>query len=175
MENQRVRLTKKLLKEALVDILRETPFNKVTISEICARAEINRTTFYKHYADETALYYEMESDMLKLLSENLGAGRDGQSSLTRLLCILRENRKVAAVMLNSDIDKDLSEKIFSLPEIVSQIKDRAKGNCPRFEELFFFICHGGYELVRHWVNEGCVTPPEEISELFSYITEKLIG
>ena len=46
MENQRVRLSKALLKEALVRLLETKPLDKITIYELCAEAQINRTTFY---------------------------------------------------------------------------------------------------------------------------------
>ncbi|MCD8205375.1 MAG: TetR/AcrR family transcriptional regulator [Clostridia bacterium] len=175
MENQRIRLTKRLLKDALIDILQGEAFGEVTISEICGRAGINRTTFYKYYADQSALYYDIEADLLRLLSESLGEGRDGESALTGLMYTLRENRKLAAVMLGGNIDEHLPEKIFSLPEIVSQIREKSRRECPRFDELYFFICHGGYELVRRWVNGGFTESPEEMSDLFEYITVRLMG
>jgi len=49
-ENQRVQLTKRLLKEALMKLLEEKPLEQINVSELCRVADINRATFYKHYA-----------------------------------------------------------------------------------------------------------------------------
>ena len=38
MENQRVRLSKMLLKNALIKLLKEKPLEKITIYELCAEA-----------------------------------------------------------------------------------------------------------------------------------------
>lgn len=51
----RVRRTHKLLWEALMADLSERPFEEVTVKDICERAMVHRTTFYKHYEDKYAL------------------------------------------------------------------------------------------------------------------------
>ena len=68
-ENQRVRLTKLMLKDALVDLLEKTPLQQITITEICERAEINRTTFYKYYSSECDLYDDIENDFITILEK----------------------------------------------------------------------------------------------------------
>ncbi len=51
----RIRRTHKLLWEALMEELSERTIEEITVSEICARAMVHRTTFYKHYEDKYAL------------------------------------------------------------------------------------------------------------------------
>jgi AcrR family transcriptional regulator len=51
----RVRRTRKLLWEALMALLSERAFEEITVKEICERAMVHRTTFYKHYEDKYAL------------------------------------------------------------------------------------------------------------------------
>lgn len=51
----RVRRTHKLLWEALMAELSEQAFEKITVKDICERAMVHRTTFYKHYEDKYAL------------------------------------------------------------------------------------------------------------------------
>lgn len=43
--------SKKLISEALVDLLQEKPLDKITVTDVVNRAQINRGTFYAHYAD----------------------------------------------------------------------------------------------------------------------------
>jgi AcrR family transcriptional regulator len=51
----RVRRTHKLLWEALMAELSVRPFEEVTVTDICERAMVHRTTFYTHYEDKYAL------------------------------------------------------------------------------------------------------------------------
>ena len=41
-ENQRVKLTKKLLKQSLLDIMDKKPVGSISVIELCEKAEINR-------------------------------------------------------------------------------------------------------------------------------------
>ena len=49
-ENQRITLTKRLLQEALLLMLRDESINKISVRDLCEKAGINRTTFYNHYS-----------------------------------------------------------------------------------------------------------------------------
>lgn len=51
----RVRRTRKLLWEALMAELSVRPFEEISVTDICERAMVHRTTFYKHYEDKYAL------------------------------------------------------------------------------------------------------------------------
>ena len=48
-ENQRIILTKRLLKEAFLEMFKTTPIDKIHIRTLCDNAGINRSTFYKYY------------------------------------------------------------------------------------------------------------------------------
>lgn len=50
--NQRTRLSKILLKNALMDLLGEKgSVTKISVRELCERADLNRSTFYAHYSE----------------------------------------------------------------------------------------------------------------------------
>ena len=61
----RVRYTRKVIRDAFLDILKEKPVSKITVKEICDQAEINRGTFYKHYRDCYDLLHHIEEDGLQ--------------------------------------------------------------------------------------------------------------
>jgi AcrR family transcriptional regulator len=48
----RIRRTYKLLFEALIALLKERSFEKISVTDICERAMVHRTTFYKHFEDK---------------------------------------------------------------------------------------------------------------------------
>ena len=45
-------ITKKALAEALKEVMEEKPFSKISISDICERCDMNRKSFYYHFADK---------------------------------------------------------------------------------------------------------------------------
>lgn len=62
----RVRRTRKLLWEALLAEMSERAFEDITVTDICERAMVHRTTFYKHYEDKYAL---LEQGMRQMYDE----------------------------------------------------------------------------------------------------------
>ena len=53
--NRRRRYTLSVIREAFFSLLAEVGFAKMTVADICRRADINRGTFYLHYEDKFAL------------------------------------------------------------------------------------------------------------------------
>ncbi len=51
----RVVRTRRRLQEALLELARERPPSEISVSDIAERAEVNRSTFYQHYADRDTL------------------------------------------------------------------------------------------------------------------------
>lgn len=54
-EDLRVKRTKKLLADALKDLMSEKPFEKIKVVDICERALVHRATFYAHFEDKYQL------------------------------------------------------------------------------------------------------------------------
>ena len=72
-EDRRVRKTKKAIHDVFCEMAKEKKLNEITIKELCARADINKSTFYLHYRDiydlagiiQTALV----SDICEIINE----------------------------------------------------------------------------------------------------------
>ena len=47
--------SKRLIREALVTMMRQKPFEKITITDIVKTADINRGTFYVAYSSDTKI------------------------------------------------------------------------------------------------------------------------
>lgn len=67
----RVVKTRLIIRNALFELMSEKPLSKITISEICARAMINRKTFYRHYRCTDDVITELENEILNEFSEIL--------------------------------------------------------------------------------------------------------
>ncbi len=52
---RRVRMTKKLIKDAYLELPESSPSEKISVTDICKVADVNRSTFYMYYEDTIAL------------------------------------------------------------------------------------------------------------------------
>lgn len=68
-EDMRKKRTKKALKEAIISLLETTSIDKISVIDICDKANINRVTFYTHYKDKYELIHEVFEDVLKIIDQ----------------------------------------------------------------------------------------------------------
>jgi len=78
----RIRRTHKLLFDALTLLLSEKSFDNITITDICEKAMVHRTTFYKHFEDK----YHLLDSLISQLVQNLK-----KKALNRLQLIIQGN------------------------------------------------------------------------------------
>ena len=64
----RIIKTKKAIKTAFLNLLKENKYHNITISAISETALINRKTFYAHYETKDELYADVIEDALRVLS-----------------------------------------------------------------------------------------------------------
>ena len=64
-EDRRTRYTRQVIKEAFLKLLEEKEYPKITVTEICRLAEINRGTFYLHYYDTADVLDDILNEILK--------------------------------------------------------------------------------------------------------------
>ena len=113
MENQRIRLTKRMLKEALAELLADKPIDRITVYELCSRAQINRTTFYKYYGSQFDLMEDMQSDFLKELENSLHE-KEQPMSLLSILTYIDTHRASCTALLQSAADNGFLERVIPL-------------------------------------------------------------
>jgi AcrR family transcriptional regulator len=65
--DMRVRRTYKFLWDALTSLMRDKDFDSISVTDICERAMVHRTTFYKHYEDKNGLLFHGIQDELSTL------------------------------------------------------------------------------------------------------------
>lgn len=63
-EDRRIQKTTNLLREALVSLIAEKPYDSIVVKEILDRANVGRSTFYTHFRDKDDLLISGIHDML---------------------------------------------------------------------------------------------------------------
>lgn len=69
-EDLRVRRTRKMIQEALIELTVEKGYPNITVQDIADRAMVNRSTFYRHYLDKDDLLAQCMDEVTALTSED---------------------------------------------------------------------------------------------------------
>lgn len=64
--DRRTVMTKGMIKDALLELLQNTAYEKITVTALCRQAEITRATFYLHYNNIDDVLNELLDDALRL-------------------------------------------------------------------------------------------------------------
>lgn len=75
-ENVRVRRTRTLLRQALVELIEERGFDRVTVGQITERAMVSRAAFYRNYRDKYQLVEEIFDEAAAALIDKTGGDSD---------------------------------------------------------------------------------------------------
>ncbi|MCC8107214.1 MAG: TetR/AcrR family transcriptional regulator [Clostridiales bacterium] len=85
--------TKKIIIQAVMELLNERSFTKITVKDIVERCGINRNTFYYHFRDITdVMEFAFKREMDRIMETHLEADNvfDG---LLQIVELLQENRR----------------------------------------------------------------------------------
>lgn len=171
MENQRIRLTKRLLKDALLELLREKPLRDLAVSELCARAGINRTTFYHHYGSPADVLEDVEREHVGAIRGQLsGYPADIESLAARVEVIctyLRAHGEETKLLFDSAADvSHFALALFSATGEADMRDSLLVGYDDDTKRLLStYLTHGIYSLVRQWLLEDVPKTPAEIGRL----------
>ena len=65
----RVFRTRRMIKEAFVELMEKKGFEAITVKDITTRARINRGTFYAHYEDKFDLMNKYQEEIMTEMAE----------------------------------------------------------------------------------------------------------
>ena len=176
-ENQRVMLTKRLLKESLIRLMEEKEIQKISVSELCRDAGINRVTFYNHYTSPQDLLREMERELVAEIHNLIKQKRLDQSPKIKerieVTCdYLNRNRKVAKLIFkNNTADSKFTDELFRVPKIWDKmcLKLSAAYGEEGKDLLTTFITRGTYSVIQKWLLNDMNKTPHEMGEIINAI------
>lgn len=172
--------TARRMAEALVALMEKKDFQYISVKEICAKAEVNRSTFYLHY--ETIA--DLLADAVEMIHErfhNSIPDADVRSSaisyqprselffvkdkwLLPYLAFVRENKNVYKA-IHTQMERFGAERVYKefFEKVFSPVLSRYGVAEDRHEYIMTFYRHGLTAVVMKWVEDDCWNRPEDIA------------
>ena len=169
-EDRRTAMTKRMLKDALIEMLKEKDIYHISIRELCERADVNRTTFYKYYGSQFDLLTDMENDLLFLLASLVkDPEADTIKAIETACTYLEDHLEFARLIFNNNVDPAFPQKVFSLEAVKEAIMEKCgdKHNQNELEYLYNFMTYGAYRVVNVWLNKRERESPHEIAGILA--------
>ena len=153
--------------------------NKISVTQICKKAEINRVTFYKYYQDTFDLYEKLIDELIEESSGSImkiNDRKDLKEVLEITLTGIYEQIDRYHILFSEHIDAyHLSRSIERCMSKISSV-DLPGLSVPEAqrEMLRSFLSLVGGGVLATCMNEGVKQSPKEITDLlYSYIMQIL--
>ncbi len=177
MENQRIRLSKAMLKEGLLTLLKEKPLNQITIYEICQTAQINRTTFYKYYGSQADLLRDIETDFLNRLDKDVeDVVEQNPHALSLVLQHLYEQRETFCILVGAIPTQEFAIHMFEVPGVARIFQNMVDAGSYSETEAWYirqFVFQGTFAVLCSWLESKDPEPVAEIAEVLDLLRNKL--
>ena len=180
-DNQRARLTKLLLKQAYIRLMHEKQPSKITVKDICAGAEVNRSTFYLHYAQPNDILIELENEAIQQVSDSLRsiggsseAPTDARRYLLGFLRYIQRNDELFRTLLAENSDPHFRRKLFDFAMVMVESSFDIPIETERKKAVYRFIISGSIDLLAEWIRMDYAPSEQAECELLYNLCEGCI-
>lgn len=184
VESRRTRYTRAAMQDALMDLLAERPLARISVKELCERADVNRSTFYAHYENIDELLRDVEDDAIAwvrgalddILSQPDPAGI-GQV-VERICQYIADNSRHLQVLMSPKADLGFQQQllglIYSRPEAAAQLAAASGAGSaadPAEAEMRMrFAVSGAIGLLQHWLATDLRAPAATVARIICAMT-----
>ncbi|WP_352399127.1 TetR/AcrR family transcriptional regulator C-terminal domain-containing protein [Anaerotignum sp.] len=172
--DRRIKRTKNMMRDALMDLMDEMSFGEITAKDITSRADLNRATFYLHYNNVFELLDELENEVAGDFSQMLykvevKLGEDWEYPMIGQICdyIVENQRLCRCLLLNPRSDRFARKLTEIMKGKGMQVKEEMglEFDPNKEEYIHQFIACGAMGMVKQWLLEGMPMSKEEMTDL----------
>ena len=168
-ETRRVRMTKRIIKDAYIELLSKNPDKRISITDICNCADINRSTFYMHYEDVNCLIEEIEDELISQIPNVTGMKvitdvKEYIKALEKTFDYVLDNKNVFITLMARLDNNGFKKKIIAT--VLEDYKELSINEDSLISKYGYLYCiNGVIGLLNEWVNDNFPISSHELAEL----------
>ena len=164
--------TKKAISYALKDLLKERPFNKITVNDIAKNCNINRQTFYYHFIDKEDLIEWICKEEMSGVLEKQKEDIPWQEKFLAVFMLMQKEKVFVTNIYHSVSLEILRQNLYRLvyPIIYKEIDKISKAdNLLEQDKVFItdFYKYAFVAIVLEWIKNDMVEEPQIIVDKVS--------
>lgn len=172
--NRREEYTLRVIREVFLELLEKHPVERISVGELCELADINRSTFYRHYADVYALLEEICEDCFQNLFGNLAKnnnpsgtpGRIAYELILQACTVTEENKNLYQLLLFKQPSARLLQKINNaFFQLYLGNHDTLHSRTLETSLHYQYLVSGILGIWQAWLKEDCKLPKNVVAEI----------
>ena len=151
--DRRVIYTKKILRSSLMKLLQEKPIGRISVTELCNTAGVNRGTFYSHYRQPEDVMHQIEDELIGEIESVLEKESDMHTIHRNMLELIENNRSACRVLFGENGDPECVKRILAVSQ--KYFRENWQEQLRLSEDvagyMHSFIFAGTVEVLKDWV------------------------
>ena len=140
--------SKESIKNSFIELRTKKELRKITVKELCEKANINKSTFYAYYDDIFDLSEQIESDVVRQIIESINHRYsmifNASEATSELFYAMKRQKKLIDIVFSGTQHPNLVYKIsIMLKDIIFEANPHLKNNS-KFNILLDYAIFGGY-------------------------------
>lgn len=182
VEDRRVKRTRAVLRDALMELILEKGYEAITVQDITDRANVGRSTFYTHFLDKQALLETGLEELHEFLAQQLvvpaaanGTNRRALSFSLSMFQHAEGHRRIYRAMVDKQsgvvVRQQLQRVLTDLVREDLRALVPSTGSAPvPLEVAVQYSASAFLGLLTWWLDQKVPCPPEEMDRLFRSLT-----
>lgn len=177
--DRRVQYTKMVLRQSFIELLEKHPISKIAIKAICEKADVNRTTFYAHYADQYDLLEQIKQELIDDVNAHLAdfPFYENQSESVQMLIkifeYIKQNSKICSVLLSDTSDTAFHDQVMVIVQkLCMELLSKKSLRQDTLDYIISFAATGSIGLIRKWLAAGMQEPTDQMAETILKLTHR---
>lgn len=162
-------MVKKLLASAMEDLMRTKDIDSITVNDVIQRADVSRTTFYRHFEDKFALINWIFGQYMDKLTAAYQETTTYRLLLLKLLTFFQEKRDFFSKILNylgqNSFYQYYLDRMVALLTMYLQKDNGAQELSAEDYYMVRYHCGGILRVTYDWIEAGCPESPEELTNM----------
>lgn len=181
--DRRVQRTRRLLLEALIELILEKGYETVTVQEIIDRADVGRSTFYAHFLDKQQLLMSGIEQLGAFLAQAQAAAQAGPGDLSRptlgfslaMFQHARDQHRLFQAMVGKQSQALVQQQIESVLAglVRAELTPLAAGGAPEpipLDAVVQYTVGAFFSLLSWWLDRKLPCSAEEMDRTFRALT-----
>ena len=178
-DNRRVRITKRMIKDALLELLEQKDLVDISVTALCEAADVHRSTFYNYYSYPADVLREIEQDFLDRIPvppdtpEQVDPEQLLETNVAFFDCV-RENDRVFRILFDESKGSCFAARLVeNLCAGYIPVNSGADEITAGF--IRKYVANGTVGMMREWVNTGYPVSSREIAEKMYFLSIRITG
>jgi Transcriptional regulator len=161
------RLTREAICTALVLLMKEQSFHKISITDIVKRAGVSRTAYYSNYSSKQeilndlvgTLIFQVDQKLLPYTDQQTGKAKEPKKFIKIMFEVFHEQKEIYKTLYQAQFNYIILERLTET--MLSQVQDKSDENIYRI----YFNAGALYHVFSKWIQSDMSKSIDEMTEI----------